>query len=60
MTYGHIENVRIVPVMLAELKFRDIQRHVFGAQPHADNELSIEGDGIKFLSFHRSRDACGE
>jgi hypothetical protein len=25
------ENVRVVPIVVAELKFRDIQRHIFGA-----------------------------
>src|SRR6516162_6209366 len=25
------EDVRVVPIIVAELKFRDIQRHVFGA-----------------------------
>lgn len=33
------EDIGIIPIIVAELKLRDIQRHVFGADPmeHADH-----------------------
>jgi hypothetical protein len=61
-TYGRAEDVRIVPIVVSELKFRDVQRQILAAdlveaahdaafqqRPEAINRLRVD-DAINILS----------